>query len=133
MVKGAKHLRRFLAPGFHHVNLSRRWPTAILLLLRQHPQSRPDALARGELGAELELAVPLVEERAAVAFSSFQPGRSVAAAVVRFLHRPNVEHPILDERVLRFARVILELVVAPPADPDIAIVIEEAIAEIEIP
>ena len=43
------------------------------------------------------------------------------------------KHAVLDEGVLRLAGVVLQFVVAPAADPLVRVVVEEAVADVEVP
>src|SRR5262249_29139324 len=70
---------------------------------------------------------------AGVLLPRLEPGRGEAAAVQRLLQRPDVQHPVLDEGVVRLARVVLEFVVAPPADPLAGLVVVEPVAGVEVP
>ncbi len=51
----------------------------------------------------------------------------------RFLERADVEHAVLDERVVRLAGVVLQFVVAPAADPLVRLVVVEPVADVEVP
>src|SRR5207302_1847144 len=62
-----------------------------------------------------------------------QPGRCVTAPVQRLLDCSYVEDPVLDESVVWRAGVVLQLVVAPAADPLARVVVVEAVAGVEIP
>src|SRR5262249_39259101 len=77
--------------------------------------------------------VLLAKQRAAVAFPGLEPGRGVPAAVQGLLQRPDVEHPVLDEHVVRLAGVVLQLVVAPTADPLVGVIVVEPVSDVEIP
>jgi hypothetical protein len=56
-VDAVEHLVRLLADDLHQVDLAAGSPAAVLVVHRQHPQRRPQALAPGHLGAELDTAV----------------------------------------------------------------------------
>ena len=62
-VDAVEHLVRLLADDLHQVDLAAGGPATVGVVHRQHPQRRPQALAPGHLGAELETTVPLVEQR----------------------------------------------------------------------
>src|SRR5262249_52207409 len=96
-------------------------------------QGRPDALAGRQLGPELEPAVLLAEQSAAVPFPGLEPGRGVPAPVPGLLQRPDMEHPTLDERVVRLSGVVLQLVVAPAADPLVRVVVVKPVPGVEVP
>jgi hypothetical protein len=51
----------------------------------------------------------------------------------RFLDRPNVEHPVFDECVVRFLGVVLQLVIAPTANPLVRVVVVESVTDVEVP
>ena len=65
-------------------DFARGGPAAVLVLLRHHPQGRPDAPARRQLRPELESAVLLIEQRT-VLLPRLETGRCVLASLGRCL------------------------------------------------
>ena len=95
--------------GFHDVDLAGGGPCAIHVVLRQHPERRPQALASGQLDARLDSAIAKGE-----AIAGVDAGRGVVlAAGVFFLCRDD-QAAVHELGVIR--QVPLELVIAPAGD-----------------
>ncbi len=128
-----EHPPRFLAAGFHEIDLAGGSPGTVPLGLRQHPDSRPESRADGQPRPDLKPPITLAEQGVAVFASGFQPRRAVTTTVQGFFQRADMQVTVPDESIVRCAGVILELAVAPTADPLVGVVGVEPVADIEIP
>src|SRR5260221_4898729 len=110
---------RLLADIFHDVDLAALRPANGINIFSQHPERRPHSLPRGQLDARLESPVRLREQtlrlqsrRRVVEFLAVRPG-------VRLPPRRDYQLPILNPRILRAIRVVLQLMIPPPAPANV--------------
>src|SRR5438067_604983 len=105
--------RRFPADIFHDVDLAAVGPMNSIDIVAQHPERRPDALAKRNLDPGFDTAIGLAE-----LVLRQQPGGSIVAtnlvsAGKSFLDRIDDQRAVLTVRVCWAARIGFEFVVAP--------------------
>src|ERR1041385_1966957 len=105
--------RRLLADIFHDVDLTAVGPMDSIDIVAQHPECRPDALAKRNLNPRFETAIGLAELAPGEQSGRGVVTSSVVSASESFLDRLNDQRSILNVRVCCSARIGLELVIAP--------------------
>ena len=103
---------RLVAQDFHDVDLTALRPlTVVRLVLRHHPERRPETLSFGDLGGDDYLTV---HEVGLVLTLDLAGSIVIVAVLVGRLDGLDVQAAVLDVDVLLGIRVFLQFVVGPP-------------------
>src|SRR5689334_8210702 len=112
-MKSAMNYRRLLADVLHNVDLAAVGPMNSIDVITQHPECRPDALAKRNLDSCFEAAIGLAE-----LVLREHSGRGVGASYVvsagkSFFYRFDDQRTVFKMRVCSAARIGFEFVVTP--------------------